>query len=165
MRFAACFLVLAGLSGCGAFVDPVYTSEAPDGVRKVMVKELACFGDCVVHVVLAGKWRNTTIASASDCWVQFAHAAWQGSVVSVFVDGLWCGKIRVAYDTGTGKKVDFAGTEEWLRRDIVSAYAITAKELSEKNGDVLAWVTYDGDGKARRATKEFYARYRKRPRD
>jgi hypothetical protein len=163
MRLAACLLFLV-LGGCSALVAPMYTSTAPDGVRKVMVKESWCFADCAVDVVLAGKWRNTTIASGNDCLVEFAHAAWQGSVVSVFVDGLWCGKIRVAYDTATGKHVDFASTEAWLRRDIVSAYQITPQELATKNGDVLAWVTYDGDGKARRATTEFQARHRKRPR-
>ena len=162
MRLAACLLFLV-LGGCSALVAPMYTSAAPDGVRKVMVKESWCFADCAVDVVLAGKWINRTIASKSDCLVEFAHAAWKGTVVSVFVDGLWCGKIRVAYDTATGKPVDFASTEDWLRRDIVSAYKITPQELATKDGNVLAWVTYDGDGKARRATREFQARHRKRP--
>jgi hypothetical protein len=145
------------------FAQTVYTSVAPDTLRQVVVQEYGCSFDCAVRVVLKEKWRSETIASGDDCSVRFTHAAWKGTVVSVFVDGFWCGKIHTAYDTATGKPVDFASTEEWLRRDIVSAYQITPQELATKNGDVLAWVTYDGDGKARRATREFQARHRKRP--
>lgn len=159
MRLAACFLVFVALGACSRPVEPLYTSVAPDGARKVFVEERSGFGDSAVTVLVD----RTPIGGGNDCSVQFAHAAWKGTVVSVFVDGLWCGKIRLAYDTATGKHVDFASTEEWLCRDIVAAYQITPQELATKNGDVLAWVTYDGRGYARRGTEEFRFRHRKRP--
>lgn len=157
-------LALVVLNSCMPFMQAVYTSVAPNAMRQVIVQEYACASDCSVRVVLKDHWRQETIASGNDCLVEFAHAAWKGSVVSVFVDGLWCGKIRVAYDSATGKHLDFSSTEEWLRRDIVAVYQITPQELATKDGDVLAWVAYDGDGKSRRATNEFQVRHRKRPR-
>ena len=164
MRLTACLLLLTGLTGCVPFAESVYRSFSPDAMRQIIVQEYGCSSDCAVRVVLRDKWRRETIASASDCHVAFAHAAWKGSLVSVFIDGAWCGKIRVAYDTATGKHIDFASTGDWLRRDIVSAYRITPQELAATNGDALACVTNEGSVGPSRAASEFYARHRKRPR-
>jgi hypothetical protein len=164
MRLVVCLPLLLGLNGCVPFMQTVYTSVAPNALRQIIVQEYGCSSDCAVRIVLKEKWRSETIASGDDCSVKFAHAAWKGSLVSVFVDGAWCGKIRVAYDTATGKHVDFASTEDWLCRDIVSAYQITAPELAKKDGGVLFWVSQNGYEVPRDAASEFYTRHRKRPR-
>lgn len=159
MRVSACFLLFAILCACSGPGEIVYTSVAPDGLRVVTVHARSGFGDSAVTVMAD----RTPIAGANDCAVEFAHAAWRGSVVSVFVDGLWCGKIRVAYDTATGKPVDFASTKDWLCRDIVAVYQITPQELAMKNGDVLAWIGNRGFEGLHRVKTDFQTLHRTPP--
>lgn len=78
------------------------------------------------------------------CVVFFAHAAWSGSVVVVFVDGGYCGQFRVAYDFTSDRLVDFKTAEPALRETIIRDYGVTAEELKSNSGDVLKWATYPG---------------------
>lgn len=91
--------------------------------------------------------------------MNFAHAAWKGSRVAVYVDGGYCGPVKAAFDTATGENVNFESLEPILRSSIVDSYSVTPDELRVFGGDVLAWAT-SGDGKSHRAPEEFFRRYR-----
>jgi hypothetical protein len=109
--------------------------------------------------VVTHGWRSRQIAWKSDCVITFAHAAWSGRRVAVFVDGSVCGQIRAAYDTASDKVLDFKVVEPWLRAAIIDSYKVTPEELGANNGDVFAWASYPGDGEPRRSTEEFRRRY------
>ena len=79
-------------------------------------------------------------------------------LVAVFADALWCGQIKVAYDTTAGRALDFKTTEPWLGEAIVDSYGVSADELAANGGDVLKWATYPGDGRFRRSMNEFRRR-------
>ena len=79
--------------------------------------------------------------------------------MSVFVDGGYCGPIKVAYDTTSQRNVDFEMTEQWLKPAIIKACGVTSDELQANGGDVLVWATYPGDGNQRRSMDEFHRRY------
>ena len=156
---SACGLLLVVLAGCapGSWTT-LYSLPSPDGKARVLVEERNCFGDCGVQVVVESGWRKRRIAEGNDCHVAFAHAAWSGSVVSVYVNGTYCGIIAAAYDTHSEKLVDFQLTEVWLGKDIVSSYRITDWELQRHVGDVWRWVQ---DKDFPRASGEFGRRHRR----
>jgi hypothetical protein len=137
----------------------VYSVGAPDGKTQLLVQEKGCFADCAVQVVVKRTWAAGQIAWKSDCIVNFAHAEWSGNVVAVFVDGGYCGPIKVAYDTTLRRTVDFKMAEDWLKSSIIKAYRVTPNELMANDGDVLLWATYPGDGNPRRSKDEFQRRY------
>jgi hypothetical protein len=140
----------------------VYWSYSPDGKSAVRVDERACFGDCTVRITVEIGGKTKRIGTGSDCWVKFVHSAWSGSTVSVFVDGVVCGQLKVAYDAASGKLVDFGSTEAWLKKDLISTYSVTADELKMNDGDVFKWAIYPGDGKFRRSMFDFDRRFRKK---
>ena len=155
-------LILALMStSCRGIVTwgTVYKSVSPDKKSELLVQEMACFADCVLRVVLKRGWHTEQIANKSDCFVNFAHAEWSGSTVAAFVDGFYCGDIRVAYDMKAGRVVDFKSAEPWLRRSIIKAYAVTDSELQSNKGDAFVWAMYPGDGNSRRSMDEFRKRF------
>lgn len=162
MRYVLGFLLLSPL-GCTGFLTwrTVYSSASSDRDSVLLVQEAGCFADCSVRVVMMQGRRERVIATASDCAVTFAHSAWSGSIVAVLVDGLYCGQIKVAYDTATESKVDFESAQAWLKLSIVEAYKVTAEELEANNGDVFQWAIYPGDGQSRRSVREFRSRFRR----
>lgn len=105
---------------------------------------------------------SAKIATEFDCVVKFAHAAWRNRIASVFVDGAYCGQIKVVHDTEVGAPVNFGSTDSWLRDDIVAAYGVTSDELKANGGDIFKWATYPGGGGSPRSTVEFRNRYRKK---
>src|SRR6476661_6559791 len=141
-------LVTLGTASCAGILSwaTVYSSRAPDGKAELRVQETGCFADCALRIIVKQGWSTTKIASASDCVVFFAHAAWKGSRVVVYVDGGYCGPVKAAYDTATGEKINFESLEPMLRSSIVNTYSVTTDELKAHGGDVLAWATYPGDG-------------------
>jgi len=114
-------------------------------------------------VVVSRGWpTEEIIAGGNDCVIRFAHAAWSGTRVAVFVDGSYCQTIKVAYDTASNRQFTFQHAEPWLREAIIGEYAVTPEELKGNGGDVLAWATYPGDGRPRRSSDEFRRRFRRR---
>jgi hypothetical protein len=91
--------------------------------------------------------------------VNFVHTAWLGSKVGVFVDGGYCGPIKVAYDVTAKRSIPFSDIEKDLRYSIIAEYGVTHKELEENGGDVLKWATYPGDGQSRRSMLLFRERH------
>ena len=158
MRFVLGLLVLT-LHGCGGVLtwETVYSSASSDRHAELRVQRTNCFGDCEVQIVVVRGWREQQIAHRFDCAVQFAHASWSGSVVAVFVDGSFCGQIKVAYDTATQRTVDFESASSWLKPAIIHAYRVTADELQANKGDVFLWATDPAD-RRHRAAHEFRAR-------
>lgn len=158
MRTFLVFVLLA-LAGCGGILTwrTVYSSIPSDRRAELRVEETNCFADCEVQIVVARGWREQQIAHRFDCAVQFAHASWSGSVVAVFVDGSFCGQIKVAYDTATQRTVDFESAQSWLKPAIIQAYSVTADELQANKGDVFLWATDPAD-RRHRAAHEFRAR-------
>jgi len=160
MRCIPLMLALMSVSCRGITTwGTVYKSVSPDKKSELLVQETACFADCALRVVLKRGWHTERIASKSDCVVNFAHAEWSGSNVAAFVDGSYCGDIRVAYDTKAGRLVDFRSAEPWLRRSIIKAYGVTDSELQSNKGDAFVWATYPGDGHPRRSMDEFRKRF------
>lgn len=150
---------MATLSNCRVlFWQTVYSSTAPAGDASVHVQETGCGADCVVQVVVKQGWRSVQVANRTDCVINFAHAAWSGAKVAVFVDNHYCGPFRVAYDTATGQPIDFALAESWLKADIIRSYAVTSEELRANGGDVFQWATYTGAETAPRSIVEFRKR-------
>jgi hypothetical protein len=88
----------------------------------------------------------------------FAHAAWSGNVMAIFVDGSYCGTIKAAYDVQAHRAVDFTSVEPWLKEAIARDYHVTPEELQPKGGDVFAWATYPG-ACCSRAKDEFEKRW------
>jgi hypothetical protein len=82
--------------------------------------------------------------------------------VAIFVDGGYCGLIKRAYDTASGRSIDFATGEGALRMAIMKSYAVSPVELAANNGDVFAWATYPGNGGPHRSRSEFLRRYPQR---
>lgn len=160
MRYAA-VLVFLMLAGCRGIVTwgTLYTSESGDKSATVAVQETNCFGDCEVRIVVKRGWHSNEIASKADCSINFAHAEWAGDTVSIFVDDLYCGQTRVAFNTRSGQIVDFRSTESWLGNSIIKAYAVTAAELQTNGGDVFRWATYPGDGRPRRSMEDFHRQH------
>jgi hypothetical protein len=148
-------------ASCRGFLTwaTVYRSVSPDKESELLVQETNCLSDCALRVVLSTGWRVKEIASKADCSVNFAHAEWSGTTVAAFVDGFWCGDIRVAYDVKARRAVDFQSAEPWLRSSIIKSYDVTDSELKSNQGDVFAWATYPGDGNARRSSDEFRKRF------
>ncbi|MEP7364283.1 MAG: hypothetical protein ABI972_13600 [Acidobacteriota bacterium] len=156
--------MLVSLTGCSGIVTwrTAYSSAPSYRHDELLVQETNCFpADCEVQVVVQRGWQSQQIAHEFDCVIHFAHAAWSGSVVAVFVDGFYCGQIKVAYDTETKRKVDFESAQAWLKPAIVEAYNVTAEELKANDGDVFKWATYPGDGESRRSVREFGSRFRR----
>lgn len=148
------------LSACGGILTwkSVYSAASPDGKATVRVEETACFADCALQVVVSHGWHTAKIARRSDCVVFFAHAVWSGNVVVVFVDGGYCGDIRVAYDVASGRVVDFKNGEPWLKEAIIRDYGVTRDELLANRSDVFKWATYPGHC-CSRAVDEFRKRF------
>ena len=148
-------------AGCRGIVTwgTVYHSVSPDKASELLVQEKGCFADCALQVVLKRGWHMERIASKGDCVVNFAHADWSGNIVAVFVDGGYCGQIRVAYDFNAHRMIDFNSAVPWLRSSIVNAYHVTDSELQSNRGDVFLWATYPGDGNPRRSMEEFRKRF------
>jgi hypothetical protein len=149
------------LTSCRGIVawGTVYNSVSPDGALELVVQEKGCFADCALRVGLKRGWHTEQIAWKSDCVVNFAHAEWSGTTVATFVDGGYCGDIRVAYDMKARRLVDFTSAEPWLRDSIIKAYGVTHIELQQNRGDIFAWATYPGDGSPRRSMEEFHKRF------
>ncbi len=153
-------LSLLLICACGShFWDSVYRSESPEVDAAVEVQVRKCLGDCELRIVLERRWRSTEIAKGNDCHVAFAHAAWSGNVVSVFVDGTICRELRIAYDVAAEQSVPFEETESWLAASIIEEYSVTSEELAANNGDVFAWAIYSGHERPRRSHAEFGRRY------
>ena len=158
MRWMVTFLFLAVL-GCGLSRErTTYSSASPAG--EIQVREKCFLSKCTVEVVVDNGHHVDRIAGKHDCVTMFAHAAWSGSRVAVFVDGGACSPIRVAYDAASGRGLDFKIAEPWLRTSIIEQYLVTPSELRANSGDVFAWATYPGDGQPRRSTEAFRQRYR-----
>ena len=87
--------------------------------------EWGCYSDCQLKVLYEWDGLLETIATGDDCAMRFAHAAWREGVVSVFVDGGFCGPIRVAYDTRRHSVVAFETTAQWLAQDMQQTYGIS----------------------------------------
>jgi hypothetical protein len=102
-----------------------------------------------------GGWASEEIGSGTDCFIYFAHAAWFGHVVVVYVDGSVCGPIRVAFDLDSGKHLRFEDFEARFAQEVARNYKVTNEELREYDGDVLNWATYPNDGRSHRAMREF----------
>jgi hypothetical protein len=159
MRYFLLVLLFA-LVGCRIVAwGTVYSALSPDGNAELQVREKGCFADCAVQIAVKRGWRTEQIARNSDCWITFVHAAWEGDIVSVFVDGGYCGQIKVAFDTKSHSPVDFRSTEKWLSNSIIRAYGVTRQELQSNKGDVFLWATYPGDGEPRRSMDEFRRRH------
>jgi hypothetical protein len=144
IRWAAA-LLLVMLTGCAGILTwkTVYSSASPDRKASLRVEERACFADCALQIAVNRGWSSARIAQKTDCVVFFAHAAWSGSVVAVFVDGVYCGQIRAAYDFASNRVIDFKAAEPWLREAIIRDYGVTAEELKANSGDVFKWATYN----------------------
>lgn len=156
-------IVLVGYYGCIEWRwSTVYAAKSPDGKRRIEVQETACFADCAVRVVLREGWRSTTIATASDCWISFAYAAWSGPVVGVFVDGRICGLIKAAYNVQARVGVRFESAEDAVRKGIVREYSVQPAELAKVHNDPLVWATYDQFEEGR-ASVEFRKRHGGKP--
>jgi hypothetical protein len=56
-----------------------------------------------------------------------------------FVDGTYCGQLRVAYDFSSHRIVDYRTVEPALRESIIREYGVTAEELKANCGDVFKW--------------------------
>lgn len=154
------YLLLA--CGCGVLLwDSVYRSDAPDGKSTLQLQVRSCGPDCEIRIVVGQWWRTTEIARRGDCVLEFAHVAWLGSVVSVFVDGVTCGQLRAAYDVAAERAVPFEETESWLADSIVKEYSVTNEEIEANAGDVFKWASYFGNERPRRSHREFRRRYRK----
>jgi hypothetical protein len=132
------------------------------GCSEIEVQETACFADCAVRVVLRDGWRSTTIASASDCWISFAQAAWSGPIVGVFVDGRICGQIKAAYSVQSRVGVQFEAAEDAVRMAIVREYSVQPHELAKAHNDPLVWATYDQFEEGR-AAGEFRKHHSRKP--
>ena len=152
-------IAVVGYYGCTEWRwSTVYAANSPDGALLVKVQKTACFPDCAVRVVLRDRWRSRTIASASDCVISFAYAAWSGAVVAVFVDGRSCGQMKAAYDVKRRAHIAFESAEDGVRRGIIADYAVQPDELAKSRGDPLIWATYDQFAPTR-ASVEFRRRY------
>jgi hypothetical protein len=134
------------LSACGGVLTwkTVYSSRSPNANGEIRLEETGCFADCTVQVVVSKGWHTTTLITKSACAVMFAHAIRVGSVAAVFVDGSYCGDIRVAYDISVGRAVDFKIVEQKLKEAIVREYGVTPEEIHVRGDDVLKWATYPG---------------------
>ena len=108
------------------------------------VRQGNCFGDCSVIIELVLKGQSHVLLRKSDCVVQFAHAAWSGTQVAVFVDGTLCFTLQVAYDTALSKTVDFAAAQSWLKGDMMKMYSLTPDQLKQSDGDTFKWATNPG---------------------
>jgi hypothetical protein len=138
--------------------ETVYSSKSPDATAELLVQRSNCFADCLIRVVVNQGWQSEEIERRSDCVVMFAHAAWRSDVVAIFIDGLYCGPIKVAFNTKTRRVIGFETSEHWLRASIEESYAVSADELRSNGGDVFKWATYPGDGRVRRSSEEFRRR-------
>ena len=137
----------------------VYAALSPDAEAELQVQEKACFEHCELQIVVKRSWSTEQLAWRSDCVIDFAHAAWEGPIVSVFVDGASCGQMKVAFDTNSHRSVDFKSTEKWLGNSISQAYGVTPQELESNHGNVFIWATYPCDGHPWRSTDEFRKRH------
>lgn len=150
----------AFLAGCSVLGwREVYSCAMPGGKRSATVSENCGLSDCTVRVVVDGARGPTEIALRRGCNIYFAHAAWVGSVVGVFVDGGTCQTIGIAYDSASDTRVPFQAVEATLRASIGTDYGVGPKELAKTGGDVLAWATYPGDGSQRRSMVDFRKRH------
>lgn len=157
---AATLLVASGC--CSIFGwSTLYAERSPDGRGELRVEVRNCFADCAVRAVVQQGWTTVELASRNDCNLNFAHAAWRGTRVAVFVDDPICGQIREAYDLATRSPADFEAAKPWLNASIVGSYSVTPAELAAEGGDALAWATCSRDGNPRRSRNEFARRYLK----
>jgi hypothetical protein len=160
MRIALLFM-LVSLCSCQGYLSghSVYSSKSPDGKANLQVTLSGCCGNYAVKVNLERGSGTEGIAVKSDCWFEFAHAHWNGKKVAIFVDGVVCGSIKTAFDTESGRELEFQTMEDQLRESIVKSYGVSPEELNSFGGDVFAWATYQGDGVARRSQLEFRKRF------
>lgn len=159
IRAGVSVVLLGTLCGCFLFFfTTVYSSRSPDGKAEVRVEERCGIADCSVRVVLSRDWpADEVIAWGNDCVITFAHAAWSGTQVAVYIDGSTCLQIRVAHDTATNRHVTFKDTEPWLKTAIIREYAVTPGELETNGIDGLRWLGPSGNDRLR---AEFRKRYR-----
>jgi len=163
-RVFALVVAIVSYYGCTEWTwSTVYTAQSPDGSARIEVQEDLRLGpDSAVRVRLRRGLRSSTISSKSDCWFSFAHAAWAGPVVGVFVDGRVCGQIRIAYSLQDRAMVPFATVEEAVRKSIIREYSVTVEELAKAHGDPLVWATFDQFDNSR-ASLEFRKHYSAKP--
>lgn len=139
----------------------VYWSRSSSGREELRVQEAACFADCMIRIVVTHGSQSQQLAVKRDCSINFADAVWSGPRVAVFVDAGYCGTLKVAYDTSSGRPVNFDLMQQLLRAAIVKDYGVTPDELRVDGGDVFSWATYRYDGNARRSLAAFRMRYRR----
>jgi len=122
------------------------------------VQVKGCLADCTTKIVIEQGWHTTEIARRYDCAVFFAHAKWSGNTVAVFIDGTYCGTVKVAYDLASGHVITFDAVAADLQASIIHDYNVSADELRAHGGDVFKWATYPGTC-CSRGSDEFRKRY------
>lgn len=126
VRVGVAVLLLS--AGCGKGWETVYSAASADGKARLLVRDRNCLNDCAI---------------------EFAHAAWSGTVASILADLTWCSTVMVAYDTATGKAVEFESTVDWLKEDIAASYRTSEWELNQHGGNAFSWAIRRSDGKWR----------------
>jgi hypothetical protein len=148
------------LAGCGALGrQEIYSSAQPGGAAVLILEQRCGLSDCAVTIVVRRGWGSQRIAYRRGCTVNFAQAAWVGSVVGVFVDGGTCQSITAAYDVSSDRVIPFKVAAGAVRAAIIRNYGVKDSELAAVGGDAFRWATYPGDGLSRRSTVEFSKRY------
>jgi hypothetical protein len=128
--------VLAVASGCGILTwKAIYSCPRPGIKGAVRVEEMCGLADCNVRIVVTDRWLDTPVTQRRGCVVMFAHAAWLGNLVAIFVDGGYCGTIKAAYDVQAHRAVDFTSVEPWLKQAIVRDYHVTPDSIVRLLGD------------------------------
>lgn len=110
-------------------------------------------------MVVRDRSSATIVARASDCLVSFAHAAWNGSRVGIYVDGTYCGPIEVAYDTSARRVEPFSVMAKEVAASIVASYGVTAEELAANGGNAIKWASCDNEPAPSRSIREFEKRF------
>jgi hypothetical protein len=151
--------VVGSMYACGLFWTTAYKAASPDGKATVIVQVRSNFSDQSIRVLLERGSDSQLLIRGYDCLLNFAHAAWSGTRVAVFIDGVYCHTLHAAYDMATNRSVDSRTVEPWLAADIIKSYAVTPDELKENGGNVFKWATYPGDGNPHRAGAEWRKRY------
>jgi hypothetical protein len=138
-------VLLAWAVGCNDFfAKDVCISVSPNGVRRVIVSERRCAGECTTSIdVVAGR-SSRRISDEHGTLTGFVEVAWSPNSdrVSIFVFNSFRPPTVLGYDFGTDRLIP--ADESAIKTVIQKRYGLAPNYFDTHRGAVAGWCQEEG---------------------
>ena len=160
IKILPAILFLFVIIAIGFLGSTPYSSRAPDRLASIKVHEHCFFPDCILEIELSTLTRSIDLGSRSDCYLEFAHAAWREDQVAIYVDGGSCSPFLLGYDLAQENRLSCKDVAPWLMESLRESYPgvpVVVPEFSCKGG---AYGLDHRNPAFEYLRREFYERFR-----